>query len=1528
MKKSSSVRQNQLNCDEVIIITDSDDVDDERKEQKRNECTREAIVIDDNDEDCDEIVEIDSEDGNRKVNSGSSSVFKSKLIQSLDVMDESFKTKVVQNIEKYSAFEIAFETKRLEIGWTSHMLLSNENERRSHSKIQNSVSLYSAFDDLQVLLKPIDKRMGFIKTWERQKGVILTRGNSIYLQWMEIVSKSIRTLYEIRFQTRNILYGAVTLVQSVNQSNVNCDKGRELSLFFSLTQAPTVWMRHEQQQYDGNAPRIHWKRHVLPSELGRFRAFRIVIPSSLSNSQMSSFSDLKEWLNQRHLLTNAMHSESIEYPILTNYEALVNERTDFQLESDCLCGKNQTFNRLPYQLRFLVHASLSHHPALVLTSECLKYLQEMVKTQFQHALLLRLRQVSQRLTSPSICGPLRRILTDLETLRTTQHDRSSSNNKMDEVQQVIVTPLCVKVGIIPLAGARGDGDDGNRVVRKYGQFADRFAIVRITDECRNSRLKGNDEQGREFVFDKIEHVLREGVRIGGRLFKFLGYSMSQQKSHSCWVYAEAQGEQHEPRPLPNIRKILKDLGRLDQLEHGTSLRAARESQAFSATIATVQLLPHEIGSVDDVQRNGYCFSDGVGMISVSCAKEVMRCLRKSNVLFIQPGEEVRLERDAELLPSAFQVRIGGAKGMLTVRKDFLVPFGKKVILRKSMQKFQSKDYQIELCTTRFRARPVFLNRQLALLLSSLEEKAETQKEEMEVLSVETEETVREPMLTSSGKRLREENAGNSEKVTKKQRKENRIERYLMELLDAELDRVRSSRFDASKAMSLLNDCGAFAYNEHSISRGKHIEVPDDEVGALSFDDESSSRRPLLSLGIKLCRAGFTEDRCTFLANLMECARSLMLSRLRDKARVPLRHGVLAAGVLDEDFVLKENEIFVQCHDPFTGQLQVITGPVIVGRSPHLQPNELRILNAVNPSKPAGTSCECLGRIFGCSACAIDALHDLRDVIVFSQQGERPVPDMMGGGDLDGDLYFVIWDQNLIPNYQAPPIEFIALHKQSNYVDSNEEEPEPFMNEVKNLDDDDELVADMDLAKRVKPFVNFIRYDQLGRVANLHLAWADFSKDGVFSQECESLAKLHSIAADFPKSGKRVVIPSHLKRLKVRPDFMCPYSNHKTYASPKLLGKMYRRVVNEEKYVNQSTSAHSNGRNSDYDHDLLLHSRQKYVSEAIELQKKYNREMRTLLSRFGLRLEAEAFTGTAGEEIVRHIVSLRRGYLKLFYGNSSLSIEQRLAKASAWYQVSMDSEIRCENGENVVVYSFPWICIDELCELKLRAEEKRKIQFQNEQQRAREQNLVAREARKQAKARTKWNRTRKSVSQQIIPRALDYECEPTDQDATDEEVANDTDGLREEPGCVRENRGEYTDNVLSALDRMNQEKKERNALLLRKSRPNVVSNPVLSKIQGYHQIVHRNNVISDALQFNFDRYRSPRADSAHQSIVNGPAERSFSGGRIDAQPQNLNNMNRSQDVNAQDDGYSASNDHGTSESETNHEDLENSSGFSE
>ncbi|CAN0496746.1 unnamed protein product [Ectocarpus sp. 8 AP-2014] len=87
------------------------------------------------------------------------------------------------------------------------------------------------------------------------------------------------------------------------------------------------------------------------------------------------------------------------------------------------------------------------------------------------------------------------------------------------------------------------------------------------------------------------------------------------------------------------------------------------------------------------------------------------------------------------------------------------------------------------------------------------------------------------------------------------------------------------------------------------------------------------------------------------------------------------------------------------------------------------------------------------------------------------------------------------------------------------------------------------------------FLKYIQNDNLGRIANAHLVWADLSPLGARCDKCLQLAALHSKAVDFPKSGVPAVFPDNLK-VGSYPDFMCK-KDTMTYLSKKLIGRLFR-----------------------------------------------------------------------------------------------------------------------------------------------------------------------------------------------------------------------------------------------------------------------------------------------------------------------------------------------------------------------------------
>jgi RNA-dependent RNA polymerase len=138
--------------------------------------------------------------------------------------------------------------------------------------------------------------------------------------------------------------------------------------------------------------------------------------------------------------------------------------------------------------------------------------------------------------------------------------------------------------------------------------------------------------------------------------------------------------------------------------------------------------------------------------------------------------------------------------------------------------------------------------------------------------------------------------------------------------------------------------------------------------------------------------------------------------LKKKARILLPDSCVLIGIIDPTGTLEENEVFVQTRkDSFSmhkhghgvkrknrmeqaeimssidSEAQIIEGDVLITRNPCTHPGDIRILNCVDK-------------------------HELRylfNVVVFSSKGFRPQCNMMSGGDLDGDVYFVAWDKELI-----------------------------------------------------------------------------------------------------------------------------------------------------------------------------------------------------------------------------------------------------------------------------------------------------------------------------------------------------------------------------------------------------------------------------------------------------------------------------------------------------------------------------------
>jgi RNA dependent RNA polymerase len=279
----------------------------------------------------------------------------------------------------------------------------------------------------------------------------------------------------------------------------------------------------------------------------------------------------------------------------------------------------------------------------------------------------------------------------------------------------------------------------------------------------------------------------------------------------------------------------------------------------------------------------------------------------------------------------------------------------------------------------------------------------------------------------------------------------------------------------------------------------------------------------------------TED--AFILDILSALIQVELKELKYRARIPVEKAVTLYGIMDESKMLGERQIY--CTFSKNSTKTVVCGRVAVTRSPALHPGDVQVVDAV--PVPAESPLACI-----------------HNCVVFSAQGARDLPSQLSGGDLDGDLYNVIYDSDLLPKRSFPPAEYTRASSQ----------------------DIGRPVTTCDMTDF---FLDFMKNDQLGRIANLHQILADQLPDGTKSSECLKLAALHSTAVDFSKTG----IPVDLKEIPrsplFRPDFMAPGASTKVekgilmrelmsqdpdetdprgyryYESEKVLGTLYRSI---------------------------------------------------------------------------------------------------------------------------------------------------------------------------------------------------------------------------------------------------------------------------------------------------------------------------------------------------------------------------------
>ena len=175
----------------------------------------------------------------------------------------------------------------------------------------------------------------------------------------------------------------------------------------------------------------------------------------------------------------------------------------------------------------------------------------------------------------------------------------------------------------------------------------------------------------------------------------------------------------------------------------------------------------------------------------------------------------------------------------------------------------------------------------------------------------------------------------------------------------------------------------------------------------------------------------------FLWAVVEMAIITRLRTLKHRTRIPVEQGVTLYGIMDETNTLQEGEIY--CSTP---DRKPIRGLVTITRSPVMHPGDVQLAMSVNVDQTS-------------------PLKSLHNCVVFSSKGERDLPSQLGGGDLDGDYYNVIYDRRLYPTSTCPATEYPRVQAP-------------------------DIGREVTVGDMTDFFITFMSNDQLGRIANAHL----------------------------------------------------------------------------------------------------------------------------------------------------------------------------------------------------------------------------------------------------------------------------------------------------------------------------------------------------------------------------------------------------------------------------------------------------------
>ncbi|KAJ4320958.1 hypothetical protein N0V94_003134 [Neodidymelliopsis sp. IMI 364377] len=476
---------------------------------------------------------------------------------------------------------------------------------------------------------------------------------------------------------------------------------------------------------------------------------------------------------------------------------------------------------------------------------------------------------------------------------------------------------------------------------------------------------------------------------------------------------------------------------------------ARYDLGFSRTIPTLIFKPSQVHRIPDLLSNneneaseyndamlywrdipgGQVMNDGCSIISVGAARAIWKQLKTTagvNGLF----------------PSAFQGRIGGAKGMWMISAESYTKDPRHldiwIKISDSQSKFEPHEVDLSDHTCD--------DRRLTFEVSKWS--SPPTPSELHIAFI--------PIMVDRGV------------------PQNVIADLMIERLDADNDELLKKLSDPIRSYDYIH-----------------------KNSALTGDGEDIQWRGALPSGLDqkikfLLESGFRPTELQFLAkNILRFIKAQQLFQ-ESSLRTPLDKSTYLYGVADPLGVLKPGEIHVKFSSSYTDEMtderytDLRGHDVLVTRQPACRRSDIQKVRAIlHP----------------------DLAH-LDDLVIFPSRGQYPLAGKLQGGDYDGDIFWLCWDDRLVKPFKNAPAPVETLNPGDYGVRVDKRKLSDIM-DVDNIGNVDDFLR--------KSFA-FRNNDSLLGIVTVFLRNLAYVENKIYSDTLDPICDLHDLLVDAPKQG--------------------------------------------------------------------------------------------------------------------------------------------------------------------------------------------------------------------------------------------------------------------------------------------------------------------------------------------------------------------------------------------------------------------------